>query len=252
MENNYILADPFITLMKRASRSKFSRLILNNRMLMQCYNVDIDTEDGFHYILHIPNTDKYRDEFYDQTLILSPKEILGVYNAGHKQIYGYMKSIGGRSKYIKEYLVFIPGKHGTASLQFIYTYEDDIKYTSTVSTVQWPVDNANADIANIERVYNLLVDRIRVGGSGMVLDGLRYNLQNRAFSSPDVIVFDVLMHKRIIHLPVIRSMFNQMKTLDRFMISIQETILPDVYVYSILLDKNGISEQLWGYVLNYK
>ncbi|MDE5610817.1 MAG: hypothetical protein K2I90_02220, partial [Odoribacter sp.] len=59
-------------------------VLMKNHLLLQCYNLDIDSDDGLHYVLHIPETEEYDSSFYDEVIMLNPNEILSAYNEGHK------------------------------------------------------------------------------------------------------------------------------------------------------------------------
>ena len=77
-------AVPFISILRRASHCKFPELVMANRLLMQCYTIDVDSDVGFHYVLHIPDENKYADGFYDEFMLIRPAEVIGCYNTGHR------------------------------------------------------------------------------------------------------------------------------------------------------------------------
>ena len=79
-------AVPFITLLRRATHSGFDSVIMNNRMFIQCYDLNIDSDIALNYMLFVPDTDDYASPFYDTQMILHPRKILDAYAVGHKYI----------------------------------------------------------------------------------------------------------------------------------------------------------------------
>lgn len=77
-------AVPFVELLKRSTKSKFDTIVMVNRIIMQCYNIDIDSDVGMNYLLYVPNTEEYSSSFYDELLVLEPRAIIDIYAAGHK------------------------------------------------------------------------------------------------------------------------------------------------------------------------
>ena len=44
---------PFIELLRRATKSKYTKFLMRDRMIMGCYSVDDDSDIGLHYILYM-------------------------------------------------------------------------------------------------------------------------------------------------------------------------------------------------------
>ena len=72
----------FMVLIRRAKKSSFATVLLHNHMMIQCYDIKIDSDMGLHYVLHIPDTVEYIDPFYDGTMLLDINEILATYKEG--------------------------------------------------------------------------------------------------------------------------------------------------------------------------
>lgn len=241
----------FMAVMRRATHSKFKTVLLNNRLILQCYNMDLDSEVGFHYVLPIPETDEYQSDFYDLTVLLNPSEIISTYNQGHKLLTAEQKKAKAKTADINEELYFTDKEDGTAELKFLYFLKDEL-----ISSISWetkyPVDEMSPDVENIVNTYNQLLDRIRVGGACLVFNGNRYDLCKKVQNCPEIYYFIVRYHKKKIRVPLMKSMFGGIKETDRFLFSIQESVYrDDIYIYSIQYERKGITEQYWGYLLNY-
>ena len=240
----------FIAIMRRATHSRFSTVLMHNRMLLQCYNLDIDSDVGFHYILHIPDPDEYESEFYNETIMLTPSEVLAAYNGGHKLLGEKKKEAGAKAKEANEELYFSV-KKDHAELKFLFYLKDEL-VTSEMCEIKYPIDMTSVDVENIQHSYDQILSRIKPGGACLVFDGLRYGLQEKAYECSEIYYFIVKYGKKKIRVPLIRSMFGGIKEVDRFLISIQESSLgDDIFIYALQFMKKGIVEQFWGYLLNY-
>ena len=243
---------PFIEILRRATHCRYSTLIMNNRMLMQCYDIDTDSEVGLNYALFIPNSDnkKYEDGFYDQTLIFNPTAILGQYSKGHKYIEQRRKETSLKPKDAKEELCFHIIDNTTAELRFMFYLQDEL-IISTNYVLQYPIDIHTKEVENCLQTYDNLMTRIRPGGACLIFDGLRYDLQNKALECPEIYHFIVRYAGKKIRIPLLRSMFSGIKNVDTLFLSIQESTLTDIFVYSFQYTKKDLTEQYWGYLLNY-
>ncbi|MCM1295211.1 MAG: hypothetical protein NC311_06690 [Muribaculaceae bacterium] len=239
---------PFIALMRRATHSGYSTVIMNNRMLTQCYNLDIDSDIAMNYILYIPNNDDYDNQLYDMSMILSPRKILDAYSPGHKYLEQKRKEAGAKPKEASEEVMF-SDKHG-GEIKFLYYLQGELVTTSTCKVV-YPIDSLNPDVANCEASYDKLIGTIKAGGACLVYDGLRMNLQQSIMEYPSIYYFKVRYQNKKVMIPFARSMFMGIKEVDKFYFSVQESTIPNIYVYSYQITKKGITEQLFGYVLSF-
>lgn len=237
-------AKPFIALLRRVSRSRYSALIMNNRMIMQCYNLDVDSDVGLHYILPIPDTSDYQDEFYDQTFIFSPSAILSVYSAAHKEMDAKRKEEKYKPKDLKEEVCLVDN-----TLKFIYQIADETPISTTVPVII--PDDTNADISNILKHYEKLITWIKPGGVCINMDGTYRNLQSTVVDTPEIMFYILKYAGKRVRVPLYKSLFVGIKDLDFFRFNIQETIIDEVYVNTIHISKGGIEEIFWGYILNY-
>ena len=96
-----------------------------------------------------------------------------------------------------------------------------------------------------------MIDRVKVGGLAITIDAARYGLYDRAMNAIEVEYekFKIGTHK--VRIPLFRSMLLGMTNLDEFFISVQETVLSNIYLYTIQLSKKGITEQLIGYIVAF-
>ena len=240
---------PLITILRRSLKSQYKTFLLNNRMLMQCYTIDEDDDIGFHYILHIPDTEEYTDPFYDETLILEPKEILARYTVGHRALLEKKREVKAKPKEVKEELHFKISGH-TARLKFLFYVQDELVDTQLYET-PYPVSPIDPTVETIGKTYYDMISRIKAGGIGVAFDGSKYNLYEQAMKYPEIYFFKVKLRDTKIRIPIYKSMFVGLKDWTEFFISIQETELPGIYVYAVHFTAKGITEQFIGYIQNF-
>lgn len=239
---------PFIELMRRASKCRFSSVLLNNRMLMQCYDIDIDSDVGMHYILHIPDDEKYSDPLYDETLVLYPKQILDAYNTGHAILTEEKKKEKAKPKEVNEELYFrVEKKHAT--FKFVYYVKDKV-VTTTTCRVPYPVDQNGPAIMNIVSTYENILLRLKVGGRCVILNGIRQGILRTALTTNTIVYYIVKLNGVKVRVPLYKSMFLN-STYDQVFISLQETELDMIYLLTIQTERGGIIEQLISYVQNF-
>lgn len=242
-------AAPLIAILRRATHSGFDTMVMNNRMLLQCYNLDVDSDVALNYILYIPDTDEYSDEMYDKTMIFNPRKILSAYAIGHKYAEAKRKEVAAKSKDLTEEVVF-KHKENRAEFKFLYYLYGELVTTETCD-VQYPLDDLNPTMANCEKTYQKLLNFIRPGGACLVYDGLRMNLQESITEYPSIYYFKIKYNGKKLLLPFAKSMFLGIKSVDTFYFSVQESTIQDTYVYSYQISKKGIIEQFFGYVLSF-
>lgn len=243
-------AKPLISLLKRMAKCKYSTVVMTNRMFLQSYDIGIDSTIGLNYVLYIPDTDAYQDSFYDETLILNQK-ILKEYALEHKRVDAIRKEKKLNPKQLHEEFHLIK-ENGRAALKFSYILDDVPYSTVTCDLGMYPVDLYDSMVENVVNSYQSLLKRIKMNGIGFVQDGMLYNLTKAATDTRGV-VFHIIRYdngtKRI-RVPIIKSMLSMDKP-DRFLISVQETELDGIFVYSLQFTKGEITDQFWGYILNF-
>lgn len=242
-----IPAGPFIDIMRRASHCGYATVVMNNRMLLQCYDLNIDSDNAMNYVLYIPDTEAYKDPFYDKQMILAPKKVLDSFGAGKKLLDMKRRESGAKPKeaYVEMQL---KSDNGCSEIKFMYFLSGEL-LTTTTCQVQYPVDNRNPEIANCELTFQKAIDNIKPGGACLVFDGVKLGLQPRIIEYPSIYFYKVKYHGKTIEIPFYKSMFLGMKDVDNFYFSIQESRVPNMYVYSYQLTKRKITEQLFGYGL---
>ncbi|MCM1230174.1 MAG: hypothetical protein NC489_08575 [Ruminococcus flavefaciens] len=236
-------AKGFITLLKRATRSKYQTLLMSNRLLMQCFDLDVDSDVGLHYILPIPDTEAYQSDFYDQTLLLNLPDIIKAYNVAHREVEAYRKENKYKPKDLVEE-IFVIGDE----LKISFRIQDQSLYTISIPVIH-PTD-IDHDVMNIMKQYNLLLERIKPGGVCMEIDGRYQGLQERVSNTPEIYYYVLKNAGMKIRVPLFRSMFLGIKEVDLFKFNVQETLMADVYIMTYQIAKNGIEEIFWGYIVN--
>ncbi|MCM1531901.1 MAG: hypothetical protein NC114_06475 [Ruminococcus flavefaciens] len=236
-------AKGFLTLLKRATRSKYQTLLMSNRLLMQCFDLDVDSDVGLHYILPIPDTEEYQSEFYDQTVLLNLPDIIKNYNMAHKEVDAYRKANKYKPKDLVEEVYLVENE-----LKIAFRVADQSMCTLSIPVIR-PTD-IDHDVMNIMKQYNLLLDRIKPGGICMEIDGVYQGLQERINSTPEIYYYVLKNAGMKIRVPLFRSMFLGIKEVDLFKFNVQETLMTDVYIMTYQIAKNGIEEIFWGYIVN--
>lgn len=245
----FIDVKPFIVLMRRVLKCKYDKVILKNRLIMQCYDIDIDSDIGMHYVLPIPNNELYKSDFYNQYIIFSPKDILNIYNDGHKVLLERKKDDKLKPKDVKEEIYFNIEKN-KGVFKFIY-YTLDKLLCQKVYYIDYPVNETLPIISNCIDTYNTIKTRIKPGGLGIIINGKENNLIQIAQESSDIYYFKISLNNEKIKVPIIKSMFLGNKNWDEFYMSIQETTIKNIYLFCYQLTNNEISEEYFGYIQNF-
>lgn len=243
-------ARPFIALIKRTTKSKYDSLIMNNRMILQCYDISEDSDVGLHYILHIPDTVPYNHDFYDTTMVINISEILTTYQEGKTIQAAYATDNNIKPKELREELYTEQTDTYQLKLKFVY-YAKDHTVTTTSVNVESPLRPTNRMIDNIETSIANMILRVKPGGSCVILDGHRSGIYQLAMESSQIAFYRIRMNHKVIRIPVYRSMLLGQKNIDLFTISVQETVIPMIYLYTIQMERQGLVEQFIGYVQNF-
>lgn len=128
--------------------------------------------------------------------------------------------------------------------------KDELITTTSIS-IPYPVNTADFMIDNCVSTFTNMIDRIKPGGQGIVLDGIRLGFMSIAENNVQVHYYTVKLNNNVVRIPIIRSMFLGAKTYDQIIVSIQETLLKNIYLFSYQLSRKGISEQFFGYIQNF-
>lgn len=240
---------PFIELLRRVVKSRYKDFLMTGRMIMQCYTIDEDSDVGLHYILHIPNDDPYNDSFYNETLVLQPDVIMDAYKNGHDKLTEKKKKTNAKPKEIQEKMDFVITDKG-AKLKMQFIVQDELIDTQTVHLL-YPVKDGNAIASNVTNAYTGILDKLKVGGAALSFDGYRLGLYDMAMNSAQIVFYTVKIKGIKVKIPLYRSMFLGQKSFDEFFISVQETTIDMVYLYTIQFARKGIIEQFIGYIQTF-
>lgn len=242
-------AKPLMAILRRAVHSGYKTLLMNNRMLMQCYDLNIDSDIGLHYILHIP--DDVEGDFYDMTLVLKPSEIMSTYREGHLMLEDERKYRKLKTKEATEEFHVKENDDGSVTLKFTFLLQDELITTKSV-IVPGINDYNRTMVDNIQESLLRLMDKIKPGGFCLFYDGLRGGLDTKVYESEMIYEFIAKPYGKPIRVPITKNMFLGMKGVDTFEFTLQESVMDHVYILAIRIGKGDIEENLWGYVLNYR
>ena len=238
-------AMPFVTLLRRAGRSGYKDLLMHERMILQCYNVNEDDENGMHYILFIPDEKAYEAEVYDQTMFLNPTEILKAYNTGHSILLEKRKEVGAKPKEALEEFTVEENK-----ITFSYYLREELVHSENCGIV-YPLPAHSFAVDTILDALESLMNRIKPGGCCLSIDGEEMGLVQTMLESGDIHEFVCRFNRKPVVIPLIKSMLNGLKKVDRSRLVVQESELPDVYIVAFNYAYKGIEEVYFGYVLNF-
>lgn len=239
----------FMDLIRRAKKSSFSTVLLHNRMLIQCYDIKIDSDTGLHYILHIPNTEEYNDPFYDGSILLNLNDVIATYKEGHDKLLEKKKELKLKPKEIKEFFEFHASKGiGTIKMQFIA--QDELICTTSYRT-EYPLSETSPERTNIENTFNDMFHRIRVGGVGIGIDAIKSGLLYRSTHNAQITHAKIKFGGHKVKIPLYKGMVHGSNDPDECFITVQETIMKDIYLYTIQMEKNGLIDQYIGYIQNF-
>lgn len=240
---------PFIELLQRTTKSHYPKLFMQDRMLMGCYSIDEDSDIGLHYILYIPEAEVYNDPFYDMTLVLDVKELLSLYARGHSGLLEAKKKVKAKPKDVSETL-HVRVEKNKLVLKMLFTCCDEVIGTE-IAYLDYPVNSNMKLVEGVADTYTKLLSMIKAGGIGISFDAQRYNLYQIAIKAPQIYFFKVDVRGSRIKIPIYKSMLVGMKDPDEFYITIEETVIPQLWIYAIQLTNKGLTEQYIGYIQNF-
>lgn len=240
---------PFIELLQRTTKSHYTKLLMKDRMLMGCYSIDDDSDIGLHYILYIPEAEAYNDPFYDMTAILDVKEILTLYARGHTGLVEAKKKVKAKPKDVSETL-YVREEKNKLILKMLFTCCDEVVGTEVYYT-DYPVNPNLRLVEGVADTYTKMLNMVKLGGVGISFDAQRYNLYQIALKAPQIYFFKVDIRGNRIKIPIYKSMLVGMKDPDEFYIMIEETVIPQLWVYAVQLTNKGLTEQYIGYIQNF-
>lgn len=240
----------FIAIIKRAGRCKYDQVVMINHLLMQCYSIDNDSDVGMHYILAIPTDGPYENEIYDKPMILKLGEIIKMYNDAKKETEEERKKRKLKPKDLTEEL-FVREVNGNMEFKFVFSLEG-ATYTTATYLTPYPMDTAiTPDYSDCTDAFNKIIDRLKPGGMAAIIDGKELGILRRAYECPTIYFHTIRLHDTKIRIPFAKSMFMGTPKWDQMLVSIQETIYPDIYLYTLQLTKHGITEYMIGYIQNF-
>lgn len=239
----------FMDLIRRAKKSSFSTVLLHNHMMIQCYDIKIDSDTGLHYVLHIPNTEEYTGSFYDGPMLLDLNEIIATYKEGHDKLLTKKKELKLKPKEIKEFFEFHVTKGiGVIKMQFVA--QDELICTTSYHT-EYPVSETSSDRTNIEDTFNDMFHRIKVGGVGIGIDTIKSGLLYQSTHNAQITHAKIKFGGHKVRIPLYKGMVHGSNDPDECFITVQETIMKDIYLYTIQIEKNSIIDQYIGYIQNF-
>lgn len=239
----------FIALLKRAAKCRYSTVVMNNHMLMQCYDIAIDSDVGIHYILHIPDTMDYNDELYDMCLVIDHKKVIETYNEGHDIALQKRKEKGLKPKAANEVMTYTvhENKHYVELVFEFYVMDEIVATTRCKLKIPMSYDPT---VNNIVNTYENMIMRVKVGGNGIVFDALAENILEKTLKAETMLYHILKLGKNTVRLPLYKTLFVSSKC-DEMYMSVQETNIDMVYLWTISCIYKGLHEQFICYVQSF-
>lgn len=238
---------PFIELVRRVSKSKYPTLLMHSRMIMQCYTVEEDGDAGMHYVLHIPSTEEYSDPFYDSTILVTHSQVMALYKDGHEKLTAAKKAAGAKPKEVREELDIV-SRDGKVLLKMQFIVRDELICTMTYMT-ECPA-SSNPEVERILVAYDKMLEVIKVGGYGIAIDAVYHGLYDRALNSPRIVYYPIKIGSHRVNIPICKSMVG-VGACDECFISVQETTIHGIYIYTLQMEKKKLVEQWIGYIIAF-
>ena len=249
-------------LSKRAIKSGYKEFLVHNRMIMACYDISTDSDQGMHYILHVP--DDYAD-LYDKTFLLNLNDL----NAKAKESKNRIDEIRNEKK--------LPPRAVEGELKYWSddtTVYIDVSYTlynmephpetrrkalvkgARLANLGFTleckiVDDTHQTVANILNSYGKII--ARTNGETMVMfDGLENHLLDRVKDYPRVFYCTVKLNGETIQVPFLRSFFRNISKFDRMIFGITATKLKGIALFTMTYESKGLVDQYISYIQNFK
>lgn len=239
---------PLLELIKRAQKSRYTEFVMSNRMIMQCYDVSQDSDAGTHYILHIPDTEEYEDKFYDQSVIIVPENVLYIYKIGHDELLEAKKKKGAKPRDCKEFIDVVYFDD-MVELTFQHIIYDKLIASNDIG-FRYATDS-HPNVQLITKTLTDLKNRIKINGLSAIVDAYKAGYYYKIMNHSQIIYGKIDLGNIKVRIPLFKSMLAGIKMPDKFVISVQETILKDIYIYTIQLTNKGITDQYISYIINF-
>ena len=244
-----ILAAPYIALLKRAVKSGYNNyLIMKDRMFINCYDPDIDSDHGMHYIQMVPDTADYEDKFYDKTMLINPTTILHAYTDKASELTEKRKEKKLKPKEAAVYLSYNT-VDGYVKLVFEYELQGSVIDTSSVCIKE--LSQYDREVELMVHTFDQLVNRLDLSYPTVRIDGVDSGFVEKALNSVRVYYEKLKLEDETIKIPLIKSMLNGNKSFDKFDVTINHTVLKNIYAFMIDYETKGIEEIFWGYIQNF-
>ena len=227
-------------------------------MLMQCYDINIDSSIGLNYVLFIPDTDDFQKSFYsDHILSIEPSKILDIYSIGHTKMDVIRKDKKLKPKSASELLEVID--HDTkVEFRFTHRLETDDGLITIDQNSYWTnrhITTANLELENCVKTFDDLIDRTPLEPEyGELVIEKNSQLYKDIMDHPDLWFQHIQVGNHDVKIPLYRSIF-MVTAFDTVIVHVIETSIKEVYLITLEMNSvvNGvpIKEAQFGYVQNF-
>ena len=245
-------AKKFIELIKRLKYCHYDEVYLANRFFIACYDLAVDSDNGFHYILPIPKL--YVEPLYSDAIIINPREVVAAYNYSHKPCDELRKNLKLKPKDMIETVSLILDDNPRLMFTSMLNGRDNLPANSAEVSVRL-VDPSSIGAKRIERTLEIAEARVKPDGKCWIVDGMN-GLFDRLLESPTIYYYSLPIDEKdpniTLKIGFTRSVLLSKKKVDKFIFTVRETALEHIYLLCIIIEKDGIQEIQIGYVLDYE
>lgn len=251
MESGRLDYKNLVNMLKRAKHSEFKDLLIHDNMMMNCYNVEIDSDVGFHYNLHVPFITEEDYAFYDTDIIININKLLEEAQHFSKELLEDRKKLGLKPK-DADIIAIWEIESGTMTVTFKFRILEETKYTSKYET-ECPANGTNAIISNILTTYTNIINRIDLSAVSTTVNVMLSDILQRVEDSVRTYYLMVPVNGKNVRVPLMKSFFRGVSgsKFEKFYLNIAPTTINKVYLYTISFTLKDVTEQFVGYIQDY-
>lgn len=234
--------------LKRCIKAGYNEVMLVNNMMVYCYDPETDDDIGMHYILHVPTENC---DLYDSRVVINCSELLAVATEFDTEMTKIRKEKKMKpSEYHVDcsYLCIDEG----VQIAFIFKLTGEVTRMSSYHAKKHD-EKAIALSANINKAFHKLakIKRYDTDGKDIIqLDVLNSDFFDDILEIPRVIYKKVKVNGTSVKIPFIKSFLHGFKKFDQYLVTVSETVIPDVYIYTQGFTVDGIMEEFLSYIVN--
>ncbi len=238
----------FFKMMRRLSHCGYPIVIMNNRMFMNCYNIDEDETNGMHFIMFIDDD----SELYDELCVIDYARISNLGKLADSNVSAYRKENKLKPKDV-ETLSYYYSLENVVELHIErYDKPNQVLIDDTMIILERATLPKYRNLAeNIETSYFTMISRLDDNYDTEFVNGISEQIYERAVTSVRPLYYEVTLNDGTrVYIPFIKSFFRDIRKFNRFDIAIRRTTINNVYLIAFVFESNSIVESYIMYIEN--